>query len=213
MSITTSDVGRLADFVAFRTGVSLDAGRTCVCGYCGFRFCSVRWTDEQASRLYSGYRDSVYDAERSRFEPGYSSGHLNAPREYIGEVEAWVLEHLNPASVLDIGGNDGGNTPFGDRAVVWEIGQSRPAGRFDLIILAHVLEHVPWPRALMAEARSFLADGGLVYVEVPIEGPLDIWHEHIQQFSRESLVAVLDDPIEVRERMTSLGPVRMALTR
>ena len=212
-AVTVHSVGRLADFVAYRTGVPADQGKTCTCGSCGLRFCSVRWTDDQAAALYRGYRDATYDAERSRFEPGYSSGYLNAPREYLGEIEAWVQEHLDPQSVLDIGGNDGGNTPFADRATVWEIGQPEPDGTYDLVVLAHVLEHVASPRDLIATARAHLRTGGLIYAEVPIEAPMDTWHEHVQQFDRMSLAMLLGDTVAIRERNTSVGPVRMALAR
>lgn len=210
---TVHDFGHLADFVAFRTGVDADLGRTCTCGSCGLRFCAVRWTDDQAARLYAGYRDAQYDQERRRFEPGYSSGHLNAPREYLSDIETWVREYLDPATVLDIGGNDGMNCPFADRATVWEIGQPEPAGTYDLVVLAHVLEHVAAPLDLMTTARGYLNPGGIIYVEVPIEPVMDVWHEHVQQFDRLSLAALLHQPLAMQERMTSVGPVRMALAR
>jgi SAM-dependent methyltransferase len=212
-STTLHYLGRLAPFVAHRTGVHHELGRTVSCQSCGLRWCAVRWTDDQAAALYRGYRDAEYDAERQSFEPGYSSGHLNAPREYLGEIEAWVREYLDPASVLDVGGNDGQNTPFVNRAIVWEIGQPEPSGTYDLVVLAHVLEHVAAPLDLVRTARSYLNPGGLIYVEVPIEPVMDVWHEHVQQFDRLSLSALLHDVVGMRERMTSVGPVRMALAR
>lgn len=163
--------------------------------------------------LYAGYRDERYDQERLRFEPGYSSHHLNAPREYIGEIESWILESIEPISVLDIGGNDGGNTPFGQIATVWEIGDPDPGAGYDLVVMSHVLEHVSSPRSLVEFARSRLKANGLMYVEVPIESPMDIWHEHIQQFDRVSLAMLLGNPMAMRERNTSVGPVRMAISR
>jgi SAM-dependent methyltransferase len=212
---TLHDVGTVAPFVAYRTGVASDLGRTCTCGSCGLRWCAVRWTDDQAAALYRGYRDADYDAERRSFEPGYSSGYLNAPREYLPDIEAWVREYLDPASVLDIGGNDGRNTPFTATAdvTVWEIGQPEPSGTYDLVVLAHVLEHVAAPLALVRTARGYLNPGGLIYVEVPIEPVMDVWHEHVQQFDRLSLSALLHDVVGMQERMTSVGPVGMALAR
>jgi SAM-dependent methyltransferase len=212
-STTLHDVGTLAPFVAYRTGVDPELGRTCTCGSCGLRWCAVRWTDDQAAALYRGYRDADYDRERATFEPGYSSDHLNAPREYLPDIEDWVREYLDPASVLDVGGNDGQNTPFADRATVWEIGQPEPSGTYDLVVLAHVLEHVAAPLDLVRTARGYLNPGGLMYVEVPIEPVMDVWHEHVQQFDRLSLAALLHDVIGMQERMTSVGPVRMALAR
>jgi SAM-dependent methyltransferase len=211
IAVTVHDTGSIAPFVAHRTGVS--ETRTCTCSRCGLRFSSHRWTPQQAISLYAGYRDPDYDRERQAFEPGYSSGHLNAPRDYLPDIEAWVTEYLNPASVLDIGGNDGRNTPFADRATVWEIGDPEPDGTYDLIVLAHVLEHAPWPRDLLAVARRHIAPNGLIYAEVPIEPLMDVWHEHISRFDETSLAATLHPCtlLGLRARATSLGPVLQAI--
>ena len=40
-------------------------------------------------------------------------------------------------------------------------------GRFDVVTLIQVLEHVPWPREVLATARYHLRRGGLLVVEVP----------------------------------------------
>jgi len=48
---------------------------------------------------------------------------------------------------------------------------------------------------------------------VPIEAPMDVWHEHVQQFDRVSLAILLGDTVAIRERNTSVGPVRMAIAR
>jgi 2-polyprenyl-3-methyl-5-hydroxy-6-metoxy-1,4-benzoquinol methylase len=42
-----------------------------------------------------------------------------------------------------------------------------PAGRFDTIVLGHVLEHVEDPRDILARAGSWLADGGRICAAVP----------------------------------------------
>lgn len=71
-----------------------------------------------------------------------------------------------------------------------------PAGRFDLVILSHVLEHV-WdvPQAL-ASAKARLKDRGVLYIEVPNASAyvdylvcpfLDFNREHINHFSRHCL--------------------------
>lgn len=217
-AITVTDVGAIAPFVAYRTGVDASLGRTCVCHDCGFRFCRVRFEPDEISRLYADYRGPSYNAERERFEPGYTAmfGHLNEPRDTISQIERWIvdLEGTEPERVLDIGGNDGRNTPFGDRAVIWDVTDAAPSGLFDLVVLAHVLEHVPYPRETVALARSFLNPDGLIYAEVPIDPPVDSWHEHIQQFSTESLNAlfgVMEGYRVVPD--TSVGPVRMVLAR
>jgi len=212
-AVTVHDAGIIAPFVAYRTGVT--DTRTCTCGRCGFRFSQHRWTPQEAISLYVGYRDADYDRERQDFEPGYSSGHLNAPRDYLPAIEEWIRAHAEPATVLDIGGNDGRNTPFAATAelTVWEIGDPEPRGMFDLVVLAHVLEHAAWPRDLIALARRHLADGGLIYAEVPLEAPTDYWHEHVNRYDQASLAATLAPCrlLGMQGLGTSLGPVLMAL--
>jgi SAM-dependent methyltransferase len=44
---------------------------------------------------------------------------------------------------------------------------SFPAGKFDLIRLSHVLEHMSDPVRSLATLRNWLADDGLLYIEVP----------------------------------------------
>jgi SAM-dependent methyltransferase len=73
------------------------------------------------------------------------------------------------------------------------------SGPYDLIVLSHVLEHVPFPADLLGELRRHLSETGLLYVEVPIEYcgaiikrqgiPLGA---HINYFCRSSLSACLN---------------------
>ena len=55
-------------------------------------------------------------------------------------------------------------------------------GQLDLVVLSHVLEHVPDPVGLLAEAGKLLATGGSIYVEVPgIENPRVIDKQYAAQ--------------------------------
>ena len=47
------------------------------------------------------------------------------------------------------------------------VDEAAMAGRFDHISLAHVLEHVPDPVALLSRLRGWLAPGGILYLEMP----------------------------------------------
>jgi len=206
------DRGSLAPFVSYRTGIDAALGVSCECDRCGLRFCRVRFEDDEIARMYADYRGETYNAERDRFEPGYSTtfGHLNDPRDSIPMIEEWLP--ITPSRVLDIGGNDGRNTPHGDRAVIWDVSDTEPDGLFDLVVMAHVLEHAPYPRDMAATARRYLAPGGVIFVEVPVDPPVDGWHEHIQQFSKQALYAVFPQAFDYREVTTSVGPVRMLLS-
>jgi SAM-dependent methyltransferase len=52
-------------------------------------------------------------------------------------------------------------------------------GQPDLVIVAHVLEHLSDPRALLAEIRDVLSPQGLLYVEVPLDRlRVKTWHRN-----------------------------------
>ncbi len=55
----------------------------------------------------------------------------------------------------------------GVEAIEGDIRELRVTARFSLITLNKVLEHVEHPVAVLRHAGSFLAQGGLVYLEVP----------------------------------------------
>jgi SAM-dependent methyltransferase len=58
---------------------------------------------------------------------------------------------------------------FGRRLARWDAAGDAPLpwGAFDALALAHVLEHVERPAALLRHARAALNDDGLLYVAVP----------------------------------------------
>jgi SAM-dependent methyltransferase len=84
---------------------------------------------------------------------------------------------------VDVGGDEGQFFPDieTDRRIVVDVSNRQllpgvermasldelGAGRADLVILAHVLEHLPSPPETLAEIRNALSDQGLLYVEVP----------------------------------------------
>ena len=69
-----------------------------------------------------------------------------------------------------------------------------PRGSFDLVILSHVLEHVPDVGRFLTEVGDVVSDSGSIYVEVPcLERPFSgdlrrfFWSEHLHTFSCDSL--------------------------
>lgn len=210
----TQQQGRLALFISNRIGVPSDESFTIQCNQCGFRYSSVRFTDAQAQAIYGDYRTESYFQEREQFEPGFiaNCGHHFKPRDYTDKVEAFVRPHKEPATVLDIGGGNGENTPFRDRATIVDIGDTIE-GRYDLVVMSHVLEHVASPRRFVELARKHLNDDGLIYTETPIEPAHNVWHEHCQVFSEQSLRILLDPVIFYREDDNGLCGIRMTLSR
>ena len=73
-------------------------------------------------------------------------------------------------------------------------------GRFDLITINKVLEHVEDPIAMLERCREFLWDDGVVYIEVPDgeeaikAGPQrqEFYNVHIHVFSMASLALLID---------------------
>ncbi len=87
---------------------------------------------------------------------------------------------------------------------------------FDVVLVFDVLEHVPDPAALLAEAARLLAPGGRLVAFVPVEGErvsfyelyrrllgADVYvetKEHIQSFTHRELGRLLGAHFEVRDR-------------
>lgn len=73
-------------------------------------------------------------------------------------------------------------------------------GTFDLIVLWHVIEHVPDPVGTLAELRSLLKDDGLLAIAIPNLDSFDAKHyapeawfgtdvpRHLQHFTQRSLI-------------------------
>lgn len=94
---------------------------------------------------------------------------------------------------------------FGPRlARCWLGDGPLPWGSFDVIVLSHVVEHLPDPRPALARVRQALNREGLVYVAVPDMGSVQFrllarrWNAiqplvHYQYFNRASLTRLLED--------------------
>ena len=210
----TRQSGQLASFISHRIGVPAEESFTIQCNHCGFRYGSVRFTDEQAQAIYGEYRTDRYFEERELFEPGFRANydHHFEPYNRTDKVEAFVRSHKEPATVLDIGGGNGQNTPFRDRATIVDIGDTIE-GHYDLVVMSHLLEHVASPRHFVELARKHLNPDGLIYTETPIDPPHNSWNEHCQVFSEQSLRILLDPIIDYREDILErICGIRMTLS-
>jgi hypothetical protein len=164
------------------------------CESCGFMFYNPRLEESEAARLYADYRMEEYQRKRNATEPWYTqkfNEDLASESSYEfrrGVLRKILREHLdgtNVERVLDYGGDRGDlvrGLVDGADAYVYDISgiapvegvkaTRDPAGtRADLIVNSNVLEHVGFPRQIVAEMVKMAPKGGRIFVEVPSESP------------------------------------------
>jgi SAM-dependent methyltransferase len=93
---------------------------------------------------------------------------------------------------------------FGDRVAARVVGRDPiPWTDMDVVVMSHVLEHLPDPAATLDEVRSVLVPGGWLYLAVPDMGSMDFrifgktWDVisplvHLQYFTEASLESLLE---------------------
>jgi SAM-dependent methyltransferase len=156
-----------------------------------------------------------YEPDYINTIPSYNSRHA-----YIEAVEEYISQYIpDRPVVLDWGGGSGINSPFRFKAQflhVYDVsGVSVLAEAksvtfdeclntfYDLVVCSQVLEHVPYPLIVLENLKSMLKRNTILYLEVPLEGIFQEsgqgrprgsmkrhWHEHINFFSPESLIAM-----------------------
>lgn len=187
------------------------------CEDCGLLFLDIRFSEKELSNLYKDYRGAKYNALREHYEPGYlaRAEQLNIPISYLGKIEEFLRPYLQlPATILDWGGDTGKNTPFQNQnncLDIYDINQANliadaqstsleqaKTKKYSLVVCSNVLEHVPYPQALLLEIMQTMDHQSVLYIEVPLEDIVlnhtaDLhlfkkhWHEHINFFSEKSL--------------------------
>ena len=211
-------------FRHLKTGMAYSLCNSMQCQACGLLFLDIRFDDEEMERLYSNFRSEDYARQRDAFEPGYAA--LNAAIQVhapdTSDAERALAGHVKSAPrVLDWGGNGGKNTPFRQTASqvdIYDLSDEPPiagvrrvsldeasASRYDLVVMSHVLEHVPYPETLVRSALALLDEDAVLYVEVPWEPIIaaspegrDLarrkrhWHEHINFFTEEAMRTLLE---------------------
>jgi hypothetical protein len=205
-----------------RNGMAYSICKTLRCRNCSHLFCDVRFSDEEMRALYSGYREEAYVGLRDHYEPGYRKRNADLVEtvSYKADIEAFLAPHLrDPLTILDWGGDTGSNTPCEERRVSLDIfdisGKDVVAGaravtleqavesKYGLVVCGQVLEHTPYPSDLLIEIRKAMNAHSVLYIEVPFEkimqsGESEVetikrhWHEHINFYSRASLIALLE---------------------
>jgi hypothetical protein len=199
-----------------------------LCLDCSFVQAKHAFSDEAISRLYADYRSSSYNEERIRYEPSYAQicGSVGIGdkelESRIGGLTAWLkgkIDYSDGFSMLDFGGSDGRFLPLLDgRKYVFEISNVSPRPgivrienesdleTYPYVQIAHVLEHVPQPLALVKHVSNFVQPSGYLYIEVPQEltdaalselksGPVRrplVVHEHINVYSVPAVTRLVE---------------------
>ena len=211
-------------FRHLKAGMAYPLCNSMQCQACGLLFLDIRFDDEEMARLYSDFRSDAYARQRDAFEPGYAA--LNAAIQvYVPDTSDADrgLAGLGKRAprVLYWGGIGGKYTPFRETASqvdIYDLSDEPPipgvrrvsleqaaANRYDLVVMSHVLEHVPYPETVVRPALDCLDRDGALYVEVPFEPVVaaaprarDLatrkrhWHEHINFFTEDAMRALLE---------------------
>ena len=159
------------------------------CKPCEFGFFSYRYDPTEMGLIYNGYRGQEYFKARTRWEPWYSDSY-NSNHDSLGWVESRKssiekflipLIDVSDLKIADIGGDSGQFIPdFATEKFVVDPSKKVPVRgvssvteiedlpKVDLIIYAHVLEHMADP---IAEMKMLFSKSKRVYVEVPFGIP------------------------------------------
>jgi hypothetical protein len=190
---SSSSAAVLSPWIRELAGITQRKTALHVCSNCGSAWFDPGYSEQEMSRIYSGYRGSEYLRIRSRWEPWYTSawnrGLSEDHRVVSGRhtaVVSLVRQFVDPetlTSVVDIGGDQGQFIPLGryryvvdvsGRDVIHGIQRRRSLDEIespDLIMSCHVLEHLSDPLAEMAKYKV----AKFCYVEVPAGIPHLTW--------------------------------------
>lgn len=194
------------------------------CRDCGGLFMDLRFGEPEMAALYDEYRGPAYTDLRESYEPGYRLRNDKlACLSHSAAIENFLAGKLpGRPRILDWGGDDGRNTPFrqaASRCDIVDISGKAPlpgmftvtpaealAGDYDLVVLSHVLEHLPSPSSLLETVAPLVLRGARLYIEVPYEKLMmelfrdddgavwhtkRHWHEHVNFFSKAALSALV----------------------
>jgi len=178
--------------------------------------------------LYRDYRSPTYNRERIDYEPEYAqiAVHVGQGQKEVSSrklaLSAFLRRGVQTSdahTILDYGGADGRFMPdIPGSQFVYEISNIDPVpgvtrinseselGTYSIVLLAHVIEHVPYPLNLVRKLSAHVEPGGYLYIETPQEISdqkraqlqdsalrLDIGiHEHINYYCIQAVAALLE---------------------
>lgn len=185
-----------------------------LCENCGFVYQSPRMDEEELENFYQREYRRVYQGDEG---PTAKDRFVQAGRAQwfseildrrgvhpgrvldIGSSAGLLLNHLKQNYACDVIGIEPGevyrNFARSQGLTIFESledMQGEDPQPFDLITIAHVLEHIPYPVAYLDELKQLLTDDGLLLVEVPNLYAHDSFEiAHTSAFSSHTLNEVL----------------------
>jgi hypothetical protein len=219
-----------------------------ICNSCEFFSVYHQLTDSLLASMYHDYRLDTYQQDWEKFHPGYINsvgrfiGGLDEAACRLASLDPYLVQVLEDyslkldsfESILDWGGSDGiilPNVFINAKRYVYDIsgwdaveGVTKlnsidKSAEFDYIQIMHVLEHVYDPLHFLDVPLAHLKQGGILYLEVPIEfyGTDLIQkvlsnerrlkaHEHINLYTPRSLEALVTAAYQdIRVRLGARG--------
>jgi SAM-dependent methyltransferase len=198
-----------------------------VCKACGFLHQNPLVAPEDLAKhyeLFSNY--TIPDPEAARKAPPapHTRRLMTLRRDAFPDAKsiyeigaaAGAALHAFRQDGLDVGGCDPSRTATAQANDIFGIALDRTdaeraakhAGRFDVVLMSHVLEHLRDPLPTLQSLRANMRDGAGLLIEVPCATALDLlppgWFafEHISYFSPATLTAMLEaagfEPLEYR---------------
>jgi hypothetical protein len=178
------------------------------CENCEFSFFEKRFSDNEMSAMYSGYRSDNYFAVRNSWEPWYrrtvNDAYTNES-DHLDERVSFMTNILVSAglqeckTVVDFGGDEGQFFPeidIQERIVIdvsnkplrKNVSRAPSLGdvkaKIDLIVAAHIAEHVNDPIDFFNDLISHLNSGSYLYVEVPMDRPSIKSHHATENYAK-----------------------------
>jgi hypothetical protein len=204
-----TNVGALATISPWvrELGIKSRISKFYLCKVCDTGFFAKRYTEEEMTQIYKDYRGSNYVELRSKWEPWYTKSYNSKhdSGEWVDLRKKSLTDFLTSHEIsscdvmIDVGGDRGQYIPdFAKNKIVIDLSEKElnanvrrvnsieSAPNADLVIYAHVLEHVVDP---IYELEKLFKKTDKVYVEVPYGVPeinkyrMSVWRFFIQQAS------------------------------
>jgi len=197
------------------------AQKTVICEKCGLIQSNPRMSDEALDWFYgSDFYGNLYGRiERKATTEFILSEAEGRPKKRYEFIKKYI-DYGKVKSVLEIGCGGGWSLyqffKDGKKVVGYDYGPAlveagvklgmdlrvgkieddpKEHGEYDVILMCHVFEHLPHPLKFMKKLETYLAPGGLIYIEVPHMKEVmmaSLVNAHTYSFTKNTLLHYLD---------------------